>query len=1177
MKKRGVSRCAALLVVLLMMMSAAIMLPSQNVTAQDHMIWGIVKDENCFDKVDGADVTLTDVHGSPFTKPTANGGIYEFTVNPGFYELTVSKNGLFSNKTGPFRFNGTEDLEITEFCMEPTPTKVNHITGTVLSSITNHVDDELVDFVTHSTTENVTGNFTYGPNTTQLSHWPVVENSYRTWWNNDSEKNFNLTVGVDYTITLWSGEIEILNDTIATELRDQLGWLNFTYDYSETASDLENTFVIAGYNLMKNNITWKESGNYTLDMDSGTIEIVGLENFTFGLDVLTVTYDYHPTWIQGATLALYNTTRDYEVSGDNSGSLGEFELDSWSGTFEIRVTADMFQPNVSQIRIDEDQNIRVLLDPPIWVIGWVFDSESQSPITDADVRAHMFCMDDVPKSKRSLKGFVDGPHFWFYSYPGNFTLIVDADGYKAQEMPILVQTTNQSHDVYLDLSEEEIYETSIEYIDNDWNKTIVNESWTLNMDSHLPILGTAQLGSLPLEIDLAVGDSNGTMSDPEFYTDFRDWLTERGPKFLKTAGLFLTDGEEYTLELDAGQVSKYYVDVEKGTEHIWINTSAWYNTSELIQDQEEYNLWLEAVYDSAINIDGEDRILANRTYRVTLPSSYELIANTSANTDVIGFTSIFIDSKKGSGKGTVTLRVQKSEGGIARAAVIGPKEEEGGLYYKVLSWDWDNYSAVVPADVAINFSAAQSTDNNSLPNNQVSPYSNFSWNFGDGGEGWGISPSHNYSDPGSGSGNYTVRLNVTEPGGNVTYTEINVKVDARVPTALAEFDERDTEVIDSVLHVDEDVVLRINATRDDLLSEDLMWDDKEGNMTYFDWDFDSDGIVDPPSSTEGQIETDFFTEPGEYTINLTITDWVGHKSENYSKKIIVDDTTPPDAVFFMLNETFASVNVILEGTSTYFNASDTTDNFSTLENLTFRWDLAGYNTTGVNVTHNFTETGTLWCNLTILDEAGNPGHHNISCQVIPNQKIHSDLAFEEAWTDKPILFEPGSPEVGTSVKISVNVTNSDVGVAAEGVQVRFWIVQADDATTEIAGTVRFYDENGTEVGNTIAAGEKLVAVITWNPGDHGVYTIRANCTAENEISGGTDDNFIEHKITVKEAGWVTPLITGVLILLIFIIAIVLLLRRRFGGKFPTLRRKKKPEKKEKKKERKKKKKKKVKK
>ena len=897
---------------------------------------------------------------------------------------------------------------------------------------------------------------------------------------------------------------------------------------------------------------------------------------------MTITYNYHPTPIQDDSLELHDTTRDYMVSSDTSSSatpIGKFSLDSWTATFELRVRADGYQPNVSQMVINDDQIIRVLMDPGVKIFGWAYDSVSQSVLSDVDVRAYMFCTDGgVPESKRLLEASIDFSKFTFYAYPGNFSLIVDADGYKAKEMPILVQTSNQSLDVYLDLSEEETYETSIEYVDNDWNETIVNESWTLNMDGHLPILGTAQLGSLPLEIDMTVGNSDGTMSDPEFYTNFTNWLTDRGPKFLKTTGLFLTDGEEYTLELDALQEPKYYVNVEKGSEHIWINTSAWYNTSELIQDQEEYNLWLEAAYDSAINIDGEDRVLANRTYRVTLPSSYELIANTSANTDVIGFTSIFIDPKKGSGTGTVTMRVQKSDGGIARAEVIGPTEQEGGLYYYPLSLDWDNYSVVVPADVAINFSAAQSTDNNSqLPDNQISPYANFSWNFGDGGEGWGISPSHNYSDPGTGPGNYTVNLTIVEPGGNRTYREINVTVDARVPFALAEFDGRDTEVIDSKLHVEEDIILRINATRDDVLSTDTMWDNKEGNMTFFHWDFDSDGIDDIQTAS-GQIETDFFKEPGEYFINLTVYDWVGHKSENYSKKIIVDDTTPPDAVFFMLNETFASVNVILEGTSTYFNASDTTDDFSTLENLTFRWDLAGYNTTGVNVTHNFTETGTLWCNLTVLDEADNTGYHNISCQVIPNQKIHSDLAFEEAWEDKPILFEPGSPEVGTSVKISVNVTNSDVGVAAEGVQVRFWIVQADDATTEIAGTVMFYDENGTEVGNnTIAPGEKLVAVITWKPGDHGVYTIRANCTAENEISGGTDDNSIEHKITVKEAGWVTPLITGVLILLIFIIAIVLLLRRRFGGKFPTLRRKKKPEKKEKKKERKKKKKKKVKK
>ncbi|UCD92929.1 MAG: PKD domain-containing protein [Methanobacteriota archaeon] len=1174
MKKRGVSRCGALLVVLLMMMSAAIMLPSQNVIAQDHDIWGIVMSEEsgCIDSVSGVVVNLTNVHGTSVDQVTTAGdGVYRFPSDPGFYELETSKAGYFQNMTGPFRFDGNNDMQITpNVCIEQTPSKDNSITGTVLSSLTNQVN-EVVEF----TTETMTNGFNDiaikrpGNNSGRLSNSPVVSGSYVALYNNGSG-DVPLAEGADYNIDLWNGVVTLI-PAIASEIDSGVGWLNFTYDYSETVSNLHR-YVTPGSSVLKNALPWDPSGNYTLDMDSGTIDILG--NFTFGSDVLTVDYTYHPTPIPDASLQLYYTDRDYIVSSDISSSstpIGKFDLDSWTATFELRVRADGYQPNVSQMSISDDQIIRVLMDPGVKIFGWAYDSVSQSVISDVDVRAYMFCVDGgVPESKRLLEATIEGSKFTFYAYPGNYNLIVDADGYEAKEMPILVQATNQSHDIYLDLSEEETYETTIEYVDNDWNMTIVNESWTLNMDSHLPILGTAQLGSLPLEVDLAVGDSNGAMSDPEFYTNLTNWLTERGPRFLKTTGLFLTDSEEYTLELDALQVPKYYVFVEKGSNQIWINTTSWYNTSALIQDQDEYTLWLEAVYDSAITIDGVDRILANRTYRVTLPTTYELIANTSANTDVLGFTDILIDPKKGTGTGTVTMRVQKSEGGIARAAVIEPKEVPGNdLYFWILGSDWDNYSVVVPAETEIQFSAEQSTDNNTQ-DGQISPYATFSWNFGDGSDGWGISPIHNYSDPGTGSGNYTVRLNITDPGGNVSYREINVKVDARIPTALAEFDERDTEVIGSERHVDEDIILRINATRDDVLSEDLMWDGELGNMTYFEWDFDSDGIYDM-SSTEGQIETDFFTEPGEYTINLTITDWVGHKSDNYTKKIIVDDTTPPEAVFFVLNETFASTITALEGTATYFNATDSTDNFSELENLTFKWEINNISFSGMNVSHNFTETGDLPVNLTVIDEALNEGYHNISIIVVPNQKIHSDLSFEEAWEGIPILFEPSSPEVGTSIKISVNVTNSDVGVEAEGVEVTFSIVQADQTTTEIGGTVTFYDEDGNVVSNTIAPGGKVVAVISWNPTDHGVYTIRAECNATNEHESYHDDhNTITHEITVCEAGWVTTLITVVLIVLIFFIAIILLLRRRFGGRFPSLRRKKKPEKKEKKKKKKKK-------
>lgn len=1142
MNRRGVSRHAALLVVLLMMMSIAAMLPSQIVTAQDNVIFGYVLNEMGLIGVDEAEVTLTYVHGLPTARRTDSGGLYMIEANPGFYEIEVTKTGYFPNRTGPFRFDGDSSLRIDDFWLEKIPDKDSKLTGTVLSSATSQVNNETVEFETQSITENVTPRFSSTNNTTWLSKHPVVYDSYSTAWTNASEPiEVGLTYGTDYALDLWSGKITILNPIIATNLSTTEGTLNFTYEYATTIANLNHTYVVAGYDVMKNSTSWPEDGNYNLDADEGRIEI--LSNFTFGSDTLSVTYQYHPTVIEGATLTLYNVTRDYVVGLADSDISGGFSLDSWSGAFELQVSADEYQPNVSQSQISGDQRIRVLMDLAIWIVGRVY-----GPSLPVDnVRAHMFCLDDsVPKSKRLLTA-VGESTFRFYAYPGNFSLLVDSDGYQASNTIIeVLPGSNQSLEIYLDPSEEETYETNIEFVDGDWNEIIVNTTITLNKDGHLPMLGTDPMGSIFLEIDTAIGNSSGTLEDPEF-DDFKYWLWERGPEFLKTSNLFLTEDMEYTLEMTKNQDSTYFVNVSKDADHLWIETTAWYNTSGIELNQTDYELTLKASYDSAITIGLEDRILTNYTYRIMLPQDYELISNSSVNMDVMGFSDIFVDPKKGAGRGTATLTVSKSLEGVAWAIITCPLYEEDKLYFHEVDPNLDNYTVIVPAEVEICFSAEMSEDPNG-PGGKISQYANFTWDFGDLATGWGITPTHNYSDPGTAQAKYVATVDIDEPGGNQTSASINVSVDARTPVADVWFDPE----VYADQHIEEDVTLHMSAN----LSTDEMYEGEPGNILRWYWDFDSDGEWD--AFTE-EVETDFFTDPGEYTLNLTVEDWVGHKSENFTMELTVDDVTGPEATFFILNETYASIESPYEQRNTYFNATDTTDNFSTLENLTFEWLVEGENKTGINITHIFDESGYYDVNLTVTDEAGNNATHNISLYVKIDPAIHSNLEIELG----SLKFSPESPEVGTSVRVNVTISNLEVGVAAEGVQVIFYTVGADEERQEIGGTVRLYNEQGNEILNyTIQPGGKIEAVLMWTPGRHGAYTVGANCSANNEPSVHVDSrNEIEEEVTVREAGWVTPLIIGVLVMLIFIIAIVLLLRRRFAGRMPTLKRKK-PEKKE---------------
>ncbi|MEE9116423.1 MAG: PKD domain-containing protein [Thermoplasmata archaeon] len=1152
MKKRGVSRSAALLLVLLMMMSTAVMLPSQDVTAQTPMIMGYVKTTNTVGPLVGALVSLADVHGLDPTQLTGPDGSYEFFVAAGFYEIEVSMDGYFSQTYGPFRFDGDANLAIADFNLEETPTKDWEVSGTVLSSVTTQVTKEQVDFITQTITrENVTSSFKSAGNTVNLSNPVIVYNSYTGYWGHPSNGTDNVMVdGSDYTLDLWTGIATITNGWMAAELTADTGWVEFIYDHSDNTSYLDNGFIATYQGWKNTTIQYDPAGNYTLDVETGLVDVQG--NFIFGLDVLEFDYEYH-TPIEGATLTLYNVTKDHEVDTDGPTETdGLFLLESWTGVSELQTEADGYQPKATTMMVNGDQSLWILLDRRILINGWVTDNVSSSKVDN--VRAYMFSMDIVPDSIKLLEADVpeSGSYYRFNAYPGNFRLIVDADGYEAQILVINV-TTDAVYNFNLSLSDEELIDTTIGFVADDWNNITIYKNLTLNLDSHLPSLGTASLGSLELEIDLTVGNGNGSLNQTE-KDAFVDWLVERGPQFLTTTGLFTTEAMDYTLELQ-GMASRYTVAVTYDAQNIRIETVAWYTTTGITLDEDTYDLELKTAYDQTILIEGEDKILTNYTYNVVLPYGYELIWNSSMNTDVIGFTDIFVDPKKGVGTGTVVMTVAKSGVGVAMAQVTGPREGEGDLYVYIFPvTTQEDYVAIVPAETEIQFSAANSTDPNGPADKKISEYADFAWDFGDGNVGSGISPTHNYSDPGTGSANYTVTLNITEPGGNFTNAEINVRVDARVPKALVSYDEDDWENKDGKMHIEEDIDFNFAAD----LSTDEMWTGEDGNITRYEWDFDSDGI--PDAFTES-VETDFFTEPGEYTLNLTVWDWVGHKSDNYSKTIYVDDVTPPDASFTVMNSTYVETNFPLEQETVYFNANDSEDNFSSKENLTYSWTIDGTPKSGVNVSYVFSEPGDYQVNLTVTDEALVKGYHNITLVSSPDPKLHSHIYMVRESFEST----PGSPEVGQSIKIKVVLANTDAGVDATNVSVRFWIVEQKDK--EISGTVKYYDYNGTQVfTSTIPAGGNLTAEISWKPGSHGDYTIKVNSTAGNELVTEEGDNSIQGTISVIEAQWVTTMIIVVFVVLIFVIAIILLFRRKLAGKFPKLlSRKKKPEKSKKKK------------
>ena len=112
MNRENTRKIVSSLMVLLMVLSImTAMLPI--VSAEDANIWGRVRDTS-LKPINGAEVTLINVHTQEKYTTLTSDGMYEFTPEPGYYTLEVKADGYFSQKeTTPIRFDGTETVKHT--------------------------------------------------------------------------------------------------------------------------------------------------------------------------------------------------------------------------------------------------------------------------------------------------------------------------------------------------------------------------------------------------------------------------------------------------------------------------------------------------------------------------------------------------------------------------------------------------------------------------------------------------------------------------------------------------------------------------------------------------------------------------------------------------------------------------------------------------------------------------------------------------------------------------------------------------------------------------------------------------------------------------------------------------------------------------------------------------------
>ena len=226
-------------------------------------------------------------------------------------------------------------------------------------------------------------------------------------------------------------------------------------------------------------------------------------------------------------------------------------------------------------------------------------------------------------------------------------------------------------------------------------------------------------------------------------------------------------------------------------------------------------------------------------------------------------------------------------------------------------------------DDSVTFDASGSTDPDG-------PISSYEWSI-DGMTSTGETVTRTFSD----DGEYTVELTVTGNEGETDTTTQTVRVSNREPTA-------EIAVSPSSPATGESVTFDASGSSD-----------PDGSITSYEWSINGE--------TEfGESVTRSFSDDGEYTVELTVTDDDG-ETDTTTQRVNVrnQDPTAEFAISPSSPET---------GKSVTFDASGSSDPDGSINS--YEWSIDGTSYTGEIVEHTFTDAGEYTAELTVIDDDG---------------------------------------------------------------------------------------------------------------------------------------------------------------------------------------------------------------
>jgi PKD repeat protein len=846
------------------------------------------------------------------------------------------------------------------------------------------------------------------------------------------------------------------------------------------------------------------------------LNLVALEELPSKDYTLTVSVFKNGTAIavNGVRLKVLDTENNMQEIYNSTSADGSFVVPVYPSTYKLIVSCSGYATNVTLVEITGNETMTIYMDTSTILRGYAY--LNGMPVTQGLTACLISTSTPLDIEKRIVRPKTLGTNYFeFDAYPGEFYLIVDAANAKANMTKVVLSATKT---MMVNLTSQSVQTTSLslEFYENDWNHFNLTTNLTMDFDATIPSLPYSYLKNLRMQIDFALGDGDGEINTTELQA-FLQKITSFGPQNVTSEWLMKVNGTKFVSQIEGFSSVEYFglLGPTNSTQQYSALLKTRYDSVSAISlGTQSYTGQLYASYDTQT---------LDYVYYISLPDGYELTANTTSSSyvKVYGYLDLTIQPQlyTSTSLASVTMTFQKSVAPKAVASLV-----TGTNVYDVRDANSTLLYYIVAFDTEVSFSAAGSYDPNGNPLKYV-------WDFGDGhvAEVTTVTTKHNYT---LAIYELTVSLTVVDVAGLKDSVSFSVRIDSVNPTPVIQV--LNKQIQNNKIYANQSEALVFNgASSYDYTNSSS--DAQKGLIYSWKWDF-GDGNQTTIMRGENQNVSHAYPRAGNYVVKLNVTDVVGHYSVAQIT-VVVKDTTGPIVSFVIKDEKFASVTTAMENTTLYFDASATTDNVDSLQNLTFRWDFSdGTNATGVNVTHSFAAIKTFTIKLTVTDKSGNSA--NLTKQIVITSSPRPDLRVTSLVFD-PAIFTEG--EIGT---MKLNVTN--VGNAnATNIVATFYKMTLTGQKQPL-GTSSIL--NGT-VGGQLLPGHYGIITFQWRADTKGNYTIYVEVTASGEIS--KNDNSYTTSLTVKEAGWKAAAIYGGIFAVIIVVIILVYMRKRLpkvGGK-----------------------------